>query len=176
MDEGRAKNGILLAGRLLLAACFFVPGLGHLSNISGLAFSLAQKGLPYVDILAALIVLTEVFGPLALLLGLAPRATASALIGATLIATGTLHRFWDVAGPARWLEQGLFLAHLGVLAGLLFFLVSGPGGWSWQYWWKGTGSRTKPAARKKAARPRTAKPKAAPARPMEDEDELADAA
>jgi uncharacterized membrane protein YphA (DoxX/SURF4 family) len=173
MDEGRAKNGILLAGRLLLAACFFVPGLGHLSNISGLAFSLAQKGLPYTDVLAALIVLAEIFGPLALVLGLAPRVTTSALIGATLMTTATLYRFWDVAGAARSVQQSIFLANLGVLAALLFLLVSGPGAFSWQTFWKGAGVRSKP--KKKASRPRAAKPKSAP-RPVDDEEELADAA
>ena len=87
----------------------------------------------------------------------------------TVITTGTLHRFWEVVGPSRDVEQALFVAHLGLVAGLLFYAASGPGAWSWQSWWRGPGEQAKPA--KKPARSRSSKP-----RPVADRGELPKAA
>jgi len=182
MFEGRGAgiNGILLLNRLLLAGCFLPAAIGRITNISGFAATLTMKGVPYGDVVATLIVLAEVFGPLALIFGLAPRLSASVLIGALAVTTGTLHRFWDYGGLNRQAEQALFLSHLGVLAGLLFYALTGPGAWSWQAWWRGLNGKAKPAKgkRKQPSRPRAApRPRPAPARqPMEDDDEMADAA
>ena len=177
MVEGRGAgvNGILLVGRLLLAGCFLPEAVGRLQNISGFAASLTLKGIPYADVVATLILLAEVFGPLALVFGLAPRLSASALIAALAVTTATLHRFWDYGGLTRQAEQAVFLSHLGVLAGLLFYYLTGPGAWSWQAWWRGFGGAAKPAKKKRSSRPRTPKPRPAPARGAMDDD-LADAA
>jgi putative oxidoreductase len=178
MGEGRGlyvSNGILLLSRLLLGGCFLPAAVGHASNISGFAASLTMKGIPYADVAATLIVLAELFGPLALILGLAPRLSASVLIAATLVTTGALHRFWDYGGLTRHAEQAIFLAHLGVLAGLLLSIVTGPGEWSWQAWWKGAAAK-KAAPKKKRPRSQSPRPKPAPARPAAAEDEYADAA
>jgi len=175
-----ATNGILLLNRLLLAGCFLPPALARLTNISGFAAALTMKGIPYGDVIATAVAVVEIAAPLALILGLAPRVSACALMASLVITTGALHRFWDYGGLTRQGEQAIFLAHLGVLAGLLFYLLAGPGAWSWQSWWGGMGTR-KPAKKKRPSRPRAAKPKPAlarpaPVRPMDDEDEFADAA
>jgi putative oxidoreductase len=171
-----ATNGILLLNRLLLAGCFLPPALTRLTNISGFAAGLTMKGIPYGDVIATIIAVAEIVAPLALMLGLAPRVSASALIATLLITTGALHRFWEYGGLTRQGEQAIFLANLGVLAGLLFSMLVGPGAWSWQGWWAGMGAK-KPAKKKRQSRPRAAKPKPAPVRPMDDdEDEFADAA
>ena len=172
-----ATNGILLLNRLLLACCFLPPAIARLSNISGFAAALTMKGIPYGDVVATAIVVVQIVGPLALILGLAPRISAVALIAGLVITTGALHRFWEYGGLNRQVEQTLFLANLGVLSGLLFYLLMRPGSLSWQGWWGGMGTK-KPANKKRQSRPRATKPKPkpAPARPMEDEDEFADAA
>jgi putative oxidoreductase len=169
MNAG-ATNGILLLNRLLLAGCFLPPALGRLTNISGFAAALTMKGIPYGDVVATAIVIIEIVAPLALILGLAPRVSAAALIPALVITTGALHRFWDYGGLTRAGEQALFLANLGVLSGLLFYMLVGPGAYSWQGWWGGMGAK-KPAKKKRQSRPRVAKPKPAPVQPMVDEDD-----
>ncbi len=176
MNAG-ATNGILLLNRLLLAVCFLPPAIARLSNISGFAVSLTMKGVPYGDIVATAIVVIEIVAPLALILGVTPRISASVLVAALVITTGALHRFWEYGGLTRQGEQAQFLANLGVLSGLLFYLITGPGAWSWQGWWKGTGAK-KPAKKKRQSRPRAAKPKPAPVRQIErdEDDEYANAA
>jgi uncharacterized membrane protein YphA (DoxX/SURF4 family) len=179
MDRGAGIHGVLLLNRLLLAGCFLPAAIGRASNISGFAATLTMRGMPYADVVATLVVLAEVFGPLALIFGVAPRLSASALIGALVITTGTLHRFWDYGGLTRQAEQAVFLSHLGVLAGLLFYGLTGPGAWSWQAWWRGFPGKAKPVSKGKKrqpARPRTPKPKPAPVRQAVDDDEFADAA
>ncbi|MBD2749016.1 DoxX family protein [Microvirga sp. BT688] len=179
MDRGTSINGVLLLNRLLLAGCFLPGAIGRAMNISGFAATLTMKGMPYGDVVATVVVVAEVFGPLALALGLAPRLSASVLIAAFVVTTGTLHRFWDYGGLTRQAEQAVFLSHLGVLAGLLFYTLTGPGAWSWQALWRGIGSPSKPAAKAKKrqpSRPRAPKPRPAPVRQAIDDDELADAA
>lgn len=149
---GRLENGCLALGRVMLAACFIPSGLAKLSNIPGFALSWAGAGLPYANVLATACVVANVFGPLALVAGFAPRLTASALIAVTGVTAVLLHRFWEAAGAVRVAEQAAFLNHLGIIAGLLLYLVSGPGAWSWQGFWR---SRREEA-------PTKASPKAGP--------------
>jgi putative oxidoreductase len=170
-------NGILLVGRVLLATCFLPQAVARLSNISGFAVSLSAKGLPYGEATAAAVTLAETVAPLALIVGFAPRLSASALIAATAITTGTLHRFWDLAGAARHAEQTLFLAQFGIIAGLLLYLVTGPGAWSWQAWWRADAKKPKTAAKnRKPPRPRAARPRPVRSRPSPGNEDLADAA
>lgn len=170
-------NGILFLNRLLLASCFLPLAVTRLTNISGFAAALTLKGIPYGDVVATIIVVAEIVAPFALILGLVPRVSASALIAALVVTTGALHRFWDYGGLTRQAEQAVFLANLGVLAGLLFYMLAGPGAWSWQGWIGGIGAK-KPAKKKRQSRPRAVKPRPAPARPMpmDDEDKYDDAA
>ncbi len=155
-------SGVLLLARLMMAACFIPAAISHATNVSGLAFHLAAKGIPYPGIIAAAIAVAEVFGPLLLVLGIAPRVTAWALIAVTVISVGVLHRFWDMVGSLREAEQAIFVAQLGLIAGLLLYAISGPGAWSWQALWRSSAERTKPA--KKAAPTKKAKPSAVAAR------------
>ncbi len=150
-------SGVLLLARLMMAACFIPTAVSHATNVSGLAFHLAAKGIPYSSIIAAAIAVAEAFGPLLLVLGIAPRVTAWALIAVTVISAGVLHRFWDMVGPLREAEQAIFVAQLGLIAGLLLYAISGPGAWSWQALWRSSAEGAKPS--KKAAPTRKAKPR-----------------
>ena len=71
--SNRLGNGALLLGRVMLAGCFVPSGLAKLSNISGFAISLAAVGVPSPDAVATGCVLANIFGPLALIIGIAPR-------------------------------------------------------------------------------------------------------
>jgi putative oxidoreductase len=175
MGEDRSRDIALLVGRLLLAASFAPQAFAHASNISGLAFSLAQKGIPYADAASAMIVLVEVFCPLALVLGVVPRLAPAMLFAVTLLINGALHRFWQFSGAARQIEQSIFTAQLGILAALLLAFVAGPGAFSVQRFRTSFPAAPKSApTKKKASRPKATKPK--PVRAVRDEDDYADAA
>src|SRR3954464_1942722 len=140
----RIDAGALLLGRLALAACVAPSGIAHAMNISGFAALLAKQGLPFAHGLATAGVLVEVFGPLAFVLGLAPRLSATLLVLVEVCSALTLHRFWSMGGAARQFEQVLFLTNVGLAAGSLFYFVSGPGAWSLGSVWRGGSAPSRP--------------------------------
>lgn len=79
---------------------------------------------------AAAAVAIEVLVPIALILGFAPRWSALLLIAFVIAATVTTHRYWEFADPARRAQEINFFKNIGILAGLCFYMVSGPGAWS----------------------------------------------
>lgn len=156
------KDWVLLGVRLALAGCLLPAATAHMFNVSGLALAFWMKGMPVAHGVAAACATAEMFGVVALALGLAPRLTVSALATSLVITTGALHRFWDVAGPARAVEQAFFTAGAATLAGLLLYAITGPGALSWQAFWKAAEAPAPQGAKKKPSRPRKPRPKPAP--------------
>jgi putative oxidoreductase len=137
----RANDLVLLLGRLLMAALFLPSGFSKLLGFTGFAASLATKGLPYPEAWAAAAVAIEVLGPVALILGVFPRWTALLLIAFVVMASGTTHRYWEFTeAAARRAQEINFYKNVGIIAGLLFYFVSGPGAWSFARW-RSTGTR-----------------------------------
>ncbi|ACA16598.1 DoxX family protein [Methylobacterium sp. 4-46] len=158
--EGRNRDGILLAGRVLLAAALLPPGIARALNPSGFALTLASVGMPAPHAVATGSVIVTIFGPLALALGVLPRLTGWTLAAHTLVMGLLLHRFWDFTGASALIERELFLAQAGLAGGLLLAAAAGPGAWSWEGWRQGarTAPPPAPAARKRAApRPKAAR-------------------
>ncbi|PVE24338.1 DoxX family protein [Microvirga sp. KLBC 81] len=123
----RTNDVALLAARLAVAALFLPAGIGKLFGLSGFTAMLASKGLPYPDLLAVLGVAAEVLGPIALILGVAPRLTALLLIAFTLVATLISHSFWTFPAEAQAAQQTQFFKNVAIIGGLLFYFVSGAG-------------------------------------------------
>ncbi|KMO32347.1 DoxX family protein [Methylobacterium aquaticum] len=141
------NDGILLAGRLLLASALLPAAIGRALNPSGFALTLAATGMPAPNAVATASVVIGLFGPLLLALGLLPRLVGLGLALHAVAAGLLLHRFWEFSGAVARVEQELFLAQLGLAAGFVLYAVTGPGGWSWQGWWHGV-ERTAPPAPK----------------------------
>jgi len=118
----------LLVGRIFLAALFLPSGISKLSNLSGFTGFLAGKGVLLPQVLAPIAAATEVVGPLLLIVGLFPRATAIWMAGFTVVATMISHMFWtfpDAAAQAA--QQTQFLKNVGIIGGLLIYFAAGPG-------------------------------------------------
>src|SRR3954468_7473867 len=97
----RANDMALLAARIAIAALFLPAGLGKLANLSGFTAMLAGKGVLYPDLFAMLGVAAEIIGPVALILGVAPRMTALLLAAFTVVATLISHSFWTFGDAAQ---------------------------------------------------------------------------
>ncbi|MCJ2037188.1 DoxX family protein [Methylobacterium sp. J-068] len=163
---GRTQDGLLLLSRLLLAAALLPTGIARALNVSGFALTLASTGLPSPNAVATAAVIVQVFGPLALVLGVLPRLSGLALAAFACVMAALLHPFWQFAGPSAVAERTLLLADLGLAGGFLIYAMTGPGRWSWQGWREGARASAGPA-RAAAARPAGksgAKPKRAPGR------------
>jgi putative oxidoreductase len=148
------RDAGLLIARLMMAAAFLPPGIARALNIPGFALALASGGVPWPSLVATAAVVVNLFGPPALVLGLAPRVAAGSLAALAGLTALGLHRFWDYAGGLRATEQAAFLADTALVAGLLFYAASGPGAWSWQAWWRRLpGVASAPAGKAAPARP-----------------------
>lgn len=142
----QVNDAALLFGRLLLAALFLPSGISKAMGFDAFAGSLASKGLPYSEAWAAAAVAIEVLGPLALILGIAPRWTSVALIVFVIMATATTHRYWEFTeAAARRAQEINFYKNGGIVAALLFYFVSGAGAWSIAGWRPGHGTQPHPA-------------------------------
>jgi putative oxidoreductase len=131
----RVNDAVLFVGRLLLATLFLPSGISKAMGFAAFSASLAAKGLPYADAWAIAAVAIEVLGPIALILGVVPRWTALALIAFVIMATATTHRYWEFAdAAARRAQEINFYKNVGIVAGLLFYFVSGAGAWSLAGW------------------------------------------
>ncbi|MER2268908.1 DoxX family protein [Methylobacterium oxalidis] len=161
----RAQDGLLLTSRLLLAAALLPTGIARALNVSGFALTLAGTGLPAPNALATAAVIVQVFGPVALILGVLPRLTGLALAGFAAAMAFLLHPFWQFIGAAAVAERTLFLADLGLAGGFLMYALTGPGAWSWQGWRSGAApAPAKSAAAKAAPRAKRGPSGRAPAR------------
>ncbi|GJE28014.1 DoxX family protein [Methylobacterium organophilum] len=129
---GRAQNGVLLASRLLMAAALLPTGIARALNVSGFALTLASAGMPAPNAVATAAVVVQVFGPLAVVLGVMPRITGFAMAGFVAAMAGLLHPFWLYAGGSAVVERSFLLADLGLAGAFLMYAMTGPGAWSWQ--------------------------------------------
>ena len=126
----RSGDWALLMGRLFVAALFLPSGFNKLMSFSAFAASLGAKGVPYPAAVAGIMVAAEVLGPLALIVGLWPRATALVLIGLTAVSIWTTHRNLGLGVVLRPRQYAEVYESLAIIGGLLFYIASGPGGWS----------------------------------------------
>jgi putative oxidoreductase len=114
----------------LVAALFLPSGFSKLMAFSTFAAALKAKSLPYPEVIAGIMVAAESVGPIALIIGLWPCATALALV---VFTAATL---WLAYGPSvlglllRPGQNEEVLERLAIMGGLLFYFASGPGGWS----------------------------------------------
>ena len=124
------NNPLALAGRVLLAALFLPAGLSKIGGFAGTVGYIASAGLPLPQAAAALAIIVEVGGGLALLAGWGTRFAALALAAFTLIATFVFHNFWAMPADQVMMQQLMFFKNIAVVGGLLMLAAHGAGAWS----------------------------------------------
>ncbi len=133
-DDMRAneilQNSLLLVGRICLALVFVVAGWGKLTSFSATAASLVAMGVPASEFALALIILVELGGGIFLIMGFYSRFFACLMLLFTVVATFTYHNFWFMGGTAAKLHMTQFLKNAGLIGGMLYVMVNGPGKFS----------------------------------------------
>lgn len=109
-----------LAARVLMALIFVVAGYGKMGAYAGTQGFMQSLGIP--GSLLPLVILVEVGGGLALILGLQTRLAAFLLAGFTLLA-GTIVHFH----PNDQQSMIVFMDNLAIAGGLLLFVQYGGG-------------------------------------------------
>ena len=124
------QNPLALAGRILLALMFVLAGFSKIAGFAGTVGYMHSKGMPAAELLAALTIVLEIGGGLALMFGFMTRWAALALAAFTLLASLIFHNFWAVPEAQKMVQNLMFMKNLSVIGGLLVLAAIGPGNWS----------------------------------------------
>ena len=126
----KLHNPLALAGRLLLAWLFLPAGLGKLTGFAGTVGYISSVGLPMPQAAAALAMVVEIVGSLALIAGYRTRVVAIVLAVFTLVASFFFHNFWALPADQQMTQNLLFTKNIAVVGGLLTLAAWGAGAWS----------------------------------------------
>ena len=95
------QDTTVLVGRILLGLLFVLSGFSKIAGFEGTAGYIGSKGLPMPTIVAALTILIELGGGLALVVGFYTRQAALVLAVFTLLTAVIFHNFWAATQPRR---------------------------------------------------------------------------
>ena len=124
------QNPVSLVGRILLAALFLPAGIGKLTGFAGTVGYITSVGLPLPQVAAAIALVVEIVGGIALITGFGTRFAALALAVFTLVASIFFHNFWALPADQQMIPQLLFFKNIAVIGGLLTLAAWGAGSWS----------------------------------------------
>ena len=124
------KDGVALIGRIALAAIFVLSGLQKLIDFTGTASMIAGAGVPLPTVAAAVAVVIELGGGLAIFAGWMTRVAALAIVVFLIIVSPIFHNFWTMEGEARMMNQVMFLKNVSMVGGFLLLMAFGPGRYS----------------------------------------------
>lgn len=124
------NNAFALLARVLMAALFLPAGVAKVTGFAGTVGYVASVGLPLPTVGAALALVVEIVGSLALLAGFGTRIAAVVLAVFTLAASFFFHAYWAVPAEQVFVTQLLFFKNIAVVGGLLALAAHGAGAWS----------------------------------------------
>lgn len=109
-----------LAARVLMSQIFLISGIGKITGYAGTQQYMAKMGVP--GALLPLVILLEVGGGLALLLGFKTRWVAAALAGFCVVSALIFHM--NLADQGQAIN---FMKNMAMAGGLLLFVRHGAG-------------------------------------------------
>ncbi|MDB5756693.1 MAG: DoxX family protein [Massilia sp.] len=124
------QSPLSLSARLAFALLFLPAGIGKLTGFAGTVGYITSVGMPLPQLAAALALILEIGGGLALLLGFGTRIAAIALALFTLVASFYFHNYWAAPEAQAFVQQLMFYKNIAVVGGLLSVAAWGAGAWS----------------------------------------------
>jgi len=112
-----------VVGRILMAVIFVLAGIGKITGYAGTQGYMESMGVP--GMLLPLVILTELGGGIALILGWQTKIVSLLLAGFTLLAGLIFHSHF-----ADQTQMIMFLKNLAMTGGFLILAVHGPGAYS----------------------------------------------
>lgn len=123
MNNSTLNSATQLTGRALMSFIFIMAGISKLGAYAGTQGYMESMGVP--GILLPLVILLEVGGGLALLLGWQTRIAAFLLAGFSIVSAVIFH-----ANFADQMQSILFMKNVAIAGGLLFLVAGAAQGWS----------------------------------------------
>ncbi len=118
----RFRAPLDMAGRVLLSVIFIVAGYGKIGGYDGAAGYMEAMGVP--GALLPLVIITELGGGIAILLGFLTRPVAVALAGFCVLSGVLFH-----SAPDQ-MNQIMLMKNMAIAGGLLVLAANGAGAWS----------------------------------------------
>ena len=123
MNQSIANAGMQLFGRVLMSSIFIMAGINKISGYAGTQGYMESVGVP--GALLPLVILLEIGGGLAILLGWKTRIAAFLLAGFTVLSALIFH-----ANFSDQMQSILFMKNMAMAGGLLFLVAGGISAWS----------------------------------------------
>lgn len=116
-----------LIGRILLAHIFLLSGISKIGGYDATAGWMEAMGVP--GALLPAVILLEIGGGLALILGWQTRLAAASLAGFSILAALIFHTNF-----ADQMQMIMFMKNFAMAGGLLYVVAFGAGAWSLDAW------------------------------------------
>jgi putative oxidoreductase len=128
----RHRDALLLMARLAMAYVFIESAINHARNLEGFAATFNNFQLPEAMgvPVAALAVLVELLGGVALVVGYRLRETVILLVVFVLCTIFIGHRFWEFEGQPRRMHVIQIKKNVAIIGGFLALFVAGGGRYS----------------------------------------------
>jgi putative oxidoreductase len=110
-------------GRILISLIFLVAGINKLTGYDGTAAYMQAMGVP--SMLLPLVILTEIGGATAIILGYKTRLVAFLLAGFSVLSALLFHL--DFSDQTQSI---MFMKNIAIAGGFLFLVANGPGKWA----------------------------------------------
>ncbi|VAW75403.1 Uncharacterized membrane protein, DoxX/SURF4 family [hydrothermal vent metagenome] len=124
MNTATLNNGTQLTGRVLMSAIFIMAGINKIgTGYAGTQGYMESVGLP--GALLPLVILLEIGGGLAILLGWKMRIAAFLLAGFSIVSALVFH-----ANFGDQMQSILFMKNMAMAGGFLFLVAGTTHGWS----------------------------------------------
>jgi putative oxidoreductase len=124
------KDVAALIGRIALALIFVTSGFSKLTHFGETVGGIAGQGVPLPNVAAAIAVVVELGGGLAVLAGWMTRWIALAIVVFLIVITPIFHGYWSGAEAERMTNEIMFWKNVSILGGFLLLFAFGPGRYS----------------------------------------------
>ena len=123
MNNSTLNSATQLTGRVLMSFIFIMAGINKIGAYAGTQGYMESMGVP--GMLLPLVILLEIGGGLALLLGWQTRIAAFLLAGFSIVSAIIFH-----ANFADQMQSILFMKNIAIAGGLLFLVAGAEQQWS----------------------------------------------
>lgn len=133
IKQDKLNNSLNLIARFLLALLFLTSGISKIANFQVISDLVTSVGIPYAGSLTALVIILEIAGSLAIIVGYQARVAAALLGFFSIIAAFLFHNYWLAPADQQYIQQLLFFKNLSIAGGLFLLSSFNSGKWSIDY-------------------------------------------
>lgn len=110
-------------GRIFISLIFLMAGISKITGYAGTADYMQAMGVP--SVLLPLVIITELLGATAIIIGFKTRLAAFLLAGFSVTSALIFHFDFN-----DQIQSVMFMKNIAIAGGMLFLVANGPGKWA----------------------------------------------